>query len=265
MAWYEKPTVLSNINKDKNYVFLDESGDIKDFSKVISKINKGVKIESRDSNFVITAIYTGARNLSYMYASLCSFKEKHFGDHRILHTTDIFNKNDLYIPGTSTPRSDFIEELDELIDGFRFKVVATAFNKVRYVKKHKLNDSSKSSDIIKMIYKREFLKIEKMLVEMNKTATFVIEESSNPKMDKMILNVFVELRMKKRLINSESLYFTKKSAKCYPAGTEIVDFASRAIYSFYKNIEFVETAKKVYDLNLVYCTYLEFFDKEPKE
>lgn len=264
MAWYDKPTILSSINKERDYVFIDESGDIKDFSKIINKINKGVKVEPRDSNFVLTAIYTNAKSLSYMYASLCGFKEKHFGNHCILHTTDIFNK-DLTISGTSTPKSVFIEELNNLVDGFRYKVVATAFNKVRYIKKYGLTDSSKSLDVIRMIYKREFLKVEKMLIEMNKTATFVIEESSNPKIDKMILNLFVELKTKKRIINSKSLYFTKKAAACYPIGTEIADFTSRAIYSFYKNIEFVETAKKVYNLNLAYCKYLEFFDKEPKK
>lgn len=263
MAWYEKPTILANINKDRNYVFIDESGDIKDFSNVIKKINNGEKVKTRDSNFVLTAIFTNAKSLSYMYVSFCAFKEKHFGNHRILHTTDIFNK-DLMVNGTSTPKSDFIDELNNLVDSFRYKVVATAFNKALYVRKYKISDSSMSLDIIKMIYKREFFKIEKMLVEMDKTATYVIEESSNPKIDKMILKLFVELRTKKRLINSESLYFTKKSATCYPVGTEIADFSSRAIYSFYKNVEFVETAKKVYNLNLAYCKFIEFFDKEPK-
>ncbi len=73
MAWYDKPTLLANINKERNYVFIDESGDIKDFSTVIKKINKGENVEPRDFNFVLTAIYTNAKSLSYMYASLCDF------------------------------------------------------------------------------------------------------------------------------------------------------------------------------------------------
>lgn len=264
MAWYEKPTILANINKKKNYVFLDESGDIKDLSTVIKKFKNGEDIQQRDSNFVLTAVFVDAKSLSYIYASMCTFKEKHFGNHNVLHTTDIFNNN-FSIVGTSTPKSVFIEELNNLISGFRYKVVATAFNKAKYVKQYQLIDSSKAMDIIKSLYKRQFLKIEEMLSGLNKKSVFVIEESSNPKIDKMILSLFVELRTSKRLVNSESLYFTKKTATCYPVGTEIADFSSRAIYSYYKNIEFVETAKKVFDLNLKYCKYIDFFDKDPNK
>ncbi len=196
---------------------------------------------------------------------MCDFKMKHFGDSKtILHASDIFNK-ELCIRGTTTPKSLFIEELNELIDGYRYKVVATAFNKVRYIKKYGLLDETLSLSIIKALYKREFLKIEKMLIEIDREAIFVLEESSNPKIDKTILDLFVSLRKKKRLVNSLKLYFTKKDAFCYPVGTELADFTSRSIYSFFRNIEFIEIAKKVYNSNLSSNEFIEFFDREVKK
>lgn len=134
MSWYEKTTLLCKINKNQNYCFFDESGDIKDLSSIIKKINSGIYPNKRDSNFVITGVYIGSKNLEYIYALLSNFKNKHFGKNVILHNTEFFNNN-LTIEGGSTPKNLFIDELNELIGSFRYKVVATAFNKVEYIKK----------------------------------------------------------------------------------------------------------------------------------
>ena len=38
MSWVEKPTILSYISKEQNYIFIDESGDIKDLKTIIKKV-----------------------------------------------------------------------------------------------------------------------------------------------------------------------------------------------------------------------------------
>ncbi|MGI6714372.1 MAG: DUF3800 domain-containing protein [Bacilli bacterium] len=264
MAWYEKPTILAKINKNQNYAFLDESGDIKDLKTVIKKIEESVYIARRDSNFIITGIYVDSKKLEYIYAAFSNFKMKHFGNKNPLHATEVFNDKKTII-ATNTSKQEFIDELNGIISSFRYRIVATAFNKVDYVKKHQIKDSSIALSIIREIYKRQFMKMEDMLKELNRTAFFVVEESSNPKIDKIILDLFVFLRKRKRLVNAKKLYFTKKSASCYPVGIELADFSSRAIYSYFRNTEFINVLKKVYKSDFVYNKYIEFFDKPIKK
>ncbi len=137
MPWYNKPTLLSYINKKTDYVFIDESGSINNFKTIIKKARKGEPVALRDSTFVLTALYTSSRSLSYIYANFSSLKQKFFPKNKnfIFHSTDIVRRSFEYSKISDEKYALLTEQLATMIGKFKYSVVVTSINKITYAKK----------------------------------------------------------------------------------------------------------------------------------
>lgn len=266
MSWVEKPTILSYISKEQNYIFIDESGDIKDLKTIIKKVRNGECINVRDSNFVLNSIFLSKKNLLALYKSFSSLKKKYNIAKVNFHSVDIDHRRNAFSQKNMNDetRMKFLNELNDIIINSNYYLIATAINKYDYVRKYCINEAIEARDIIICIYEREFLKIEKMLSDLDKNAVLVIEESSNPKIDNLILQSFNELRIRKKIKRITALYFTSKNAKVYPVGTELADLTSKPIYQIFRNLEFIQILRKIYRFHANKFSSLEIFDKPIK-
>lgn len=265
MPWYAQPTILDRISPSFDYVFFDESGTITDLAATKKKLLRNVKIDIRNQIFVLNSTFLTSKNLRKLFQDFENLKNKYFNSKRvILHATEIDNKKGVFNINDNSFKS-FTTELNDIIISTPFYQHATGINKTDYIRKYYLNDDFVPSDLIQIIYKKHFMKLERMLKKMDRSAILVIEESSNPKMDKKILQLFVDLRIKKRLINCAKLYFTKKSAKIYPVGNELVDLTAKPIYKIFQNMEFIQLLKKFYKFNIEASSSLEYFDEKIKK
>lgn len=260
MAWYEQPTILSSIDQKSDYVFIDESGDIKDLKSIIKKIHNHSTVSVRDSNFLLTGIFIPSRNLKFLYGCFNELKIRYFNELFPFHAVDIDRNAEPYC-NLGEKKQDFCKELSEIVTGFRYEIVGTAINKVNYVEKYYPEECEIDyRDIIWSIYSRHFKKLEDILNDRIKDAIVVVEEGSDPEIDHLILDCFNWLRTTKKIVRLKKLYFTKKGAVLYPAGTELADFTSKAIYGVYRNIEFVTVLRKIHNSPINNTKYLEFFD-----
>lgn len=251
MAWYEKPTLIRGIAKDEYYVFGDESGDIRGLKATIKKYVAGESIKERDATFTLTSVFLFPKCLESLYASFQNIKQKYLGKNVPFHANEISNKTGLYSSENMDPKTyqDFIVELDEEVQKCKYTVQVTAFNKWEYVTRRDIKDPEKASEIITQIYKEHFKRVDAMLEDFDKTATFVLEESSNPKLDKMILDEFVKLRRRKTIKRIKSLYFTRKDANLYPAGTELADIVSQSMFYIFSHPKCYVSLRKTYFRN----------------
>lgn len=248
MAWYEKPTLIRRIAEDKYYVFGDESGDIRGLKATIKKYAAGDSIKERDATFSLTSVFLFPKCLESLYASFQNIKQKYLGKIVPFHANEISSKTGLYSIDNMDMATyqNFIIELDEEVNKCKYTVQVTAFNKWDYVSKRGIKDPEKASEIISQIYKEHFKRVEKMLEDYDKKATFVLEESSNPKLDKLILIEFIKLRKRQTIKRIESLYFTRKDATLYPAGTELADIVSQSMFYIFSHPKCYISLKKTY-------------------
>jgi len=65
-------------------------------------------------------------------------------------------------------------------------------------------------------------------------------------------------------VNCAKLYFTKKTAKVYPVGNELVDLTAKPVYKIFQSMEFVQLLKKFYNFNTSASSSLEYFDEKIK-
>lgn len=266
MAWTDKPTILTYINKENNYVFIDESGDIKDLKSVIKKVKKNESLNIRDCNFVLNSVFLNRKSLSFLYKKFINLKIKYNIENVKFHSVDIDNRKNAFSSENMDDgtRNKFLCELNDIIVNSDFYLIATALNKYDYARRFCIDNNIEARDIIIALYKREFYKIEKMLLNLETTAILVAEESSDPKIDNLILQTFNELRIKRKIKNITAFYFTKKSAKLYPVGTELADLTSKPIYNVFRNLEFIQILNKVYNFPLGKNSSLEIFNKPIK-
>ena len=248
MAWFDKPTLIRNIKKDTYYVFGDESGDIKGLKSTIKKYASGDSIKERDATFTFTSVFISPKCLESLYASFQKIKQQYLHTVLPFHAAEIERRSGIYssINLSDSDYQNFIISLDEEVRACKFIVQVTSFNKWEYVCKNNIADTEMASKIICMIYKNHFKRVEKMLVNLNKEAILVLEESSNPKMDKLILQEFVKLRKRKTINNIKSLYFTNKKAAMYPAGTELADIVSQSMFHIFSHPKCLTSLRKVY-------------------
>lgn len=248
MAWYDKPTLIRNINKDMHYVFGDESGDIKGLKSTIKKYVAGETIKERDATFTFTSIFISPKCLESLYASFQNIKKKFLPSIVPFHASEIENRKGIYSQSNMSDAvfQNFIIKLDEEVKVCKFTVQVTSFNKWAYVREHNITDISKASTIIRKLYKEHFLRIEKMLTQFDKEVVMVLEESSDPKMDKLILKEFLKLRWRKSISRIKALYFTNKNANLYPAGTELADIVSQSMFHIFSHPKCLISLKKVF-------------------
>lgn len=260
MAWYEQPTILGAIDKNSDYVFIDESGDIKDLKSIIKKLHNHESVPVRNSNFLLTGIFIPGRNLTYLYATFSELKSKYFGKQFAFHAVDIDRNAEPY-KSLGDKKQDFCRELNEIMSNFRYEIVGTAINKVNYVEKYyPVECEIDYRDIIWSIYSRHFKKLEDVLNARSRDAIVVVEEGSDPEIDHLVLDCFNWLRTTKKIIRLKTMYFTKKSANIYPVGTELADFTSKSLYGIYRNTEFITILRKIHNSPVNNTKYIEFFD-----
>lgn len=246
MSWKEKPTLLSKIIYNENYGFMDESGCITDLKSINKKIEKGEKIEIRDSIFVINSIFIKPYSLRKIISSVNKLKKKYFErDDIVLHSTEINNRKNEFANLTDDKYYSFCSELNDIILKNTFYQMTTGINKKIFVEKMIKFESFDEGKITRIVYNSIFRKIDYMLKNEGKKATLVVEESSNPDLDKLIVKILFKLKMKKKITNIKSMYFVSKKA-FYPSGSEIADLTARPIYKVYQNVEFVSLLKKLY-------------------
>lgn len=248
MAWYEKPTLIRSINKETYYVFGDESGDIKGLKSTIKKYVAGEMIKERDATFTFTSVFISPKCLESLYASFQNIKKQYFPNVVPFHASDIENRKGLYSQSNMSDEDyqSFILQLDEEVKICKFRVQVTSFNKWAYVRKHNITDINKASTIIRKIYKNHFLRVDNMLSSLNKEVVMVLEESSDPKMDKLILQEFLKLRRRKTVSRIKALYFTNKNANLYPAGTELADIVSQSMFRIFSHPKCLVSLRKVF-------------------
>jgi len=140
-----------------------------------------------------------SKNLKNLFRAFNKLKKKYFKSNKVIfHSTEIDNKKgDFDIDGSKF--KSFTEELNDIIVSTPFYQHATGINKADYIRKYYTTEEFIPSDLIQVLYKKHFMKVERMLKKLDRSAIFVIEESSNPKLDKKILQLFVDLRIKKSL------------------------------------------------------------------
>lgn len=248
MPWYDRPTLIRNINKGTYYVFGDESGDIKGLKSTIKKYAAGEIIKERDATFTFTSVFISPKCLESLYASFQNIKKQHFSTTVRFHASEIESRKGIYSQSNMSDADyqNFIIQLDEEVGICKYKVQVTSFNKWAYVYKHNITDANKASLIIRKIYKSHFLRVEKMLMKFDKNVVMVLEESSDPKMDKLILKEFLKLRWRKSVTHIKALYFTNKNANMYPAGTELADIVSQSMFRIFSHPKCIISLRKVY-------------------
>ena len=257
----DKPTILKSINKNCYYVFADESGDIKGMKSAIKKYLKGDILRDRDSTFVLTSVFISPACLKALYVTFKSIKEKYLGQVIPFHANEVEKHSGIYKDLHPVSYQNMIREIDDEVRKCRYVVQATAFNKWDYITKYDVRDLNDASKIICSIYKKHFRRVEAMLDDFGKDATMVIEESSDPKMDKMVLNVFKKLKSRGVLHHLNGLYFTRKSADMYPAGTELADFVSESMFHIFTHPKCLISLRKTYKIkNTIHRDILVFND-----
>lgn len=248
MSWMDKPTIIKKIEKDCFYVFADESGDIKGMKSAIKKYVGGDTVRERDSTFVLTSVFISPVCLKSLYATFEHIKKKYLGKSIPFHANEVEKHLGIYKNLEPITYQNMIKEIDDEVRKCRYVVQATAFNKWDYITKYDVRDFNDASRIIRSIYKKHFKRVELMLEDFDKTATMVIEESSDPKMDKMVLDVFVKLKLKGALRHLKGLYFTRKSFEMYPAGTELADFVSESMFHIFTHPKCLISLRKTYKI-----------------
>lgn len=235
MSWRDKPTLLKKINKETYYVFADESGDIKDLKNYIKKNIAGEQIRPSESTFIFTSVLVSPKSLMCLYAKFESIKDSYGLSGIPFHANDLDNRRNNYKNLSALDHQNLQIAIDEEMTCCRFIAQVSCIDKWKYIKTHNIQDLDLARFIIKKFYKKHFAAVNKMLESVGKTATFIIEESSDPKLDKIILESFCELKEKHSIKNIGALYFTNKSIKPYPSGVELADFVSNSLFKVFKH------------------------------
>lgn len=246
MSWKEKPTLLSKIVYDQNYVFMDESGCLTDLKSINKKTVNCERIDIRDSIFVINAVFIKPYSLRKITSSINQLKKKYFENpHIILHSTDINNRKNEFSKLDDEQYYAFASDLNDIILKNTFFQITTGINKKIFIEEMIKHEAFDEGKITRIVYNSIFRKIDYMLKNEGKKATLVAEESSNPDLDALIVKILYKLKKKKKISNIKAIYFVSKKA-FYPSGSEIVDLTARPIYKVYQNVEFVSLLKKLY-------------------
>ena len=249
MSWKDRPTILNKVNKDKNYVFSDESGHILGLRKLNNKIVNFLDVNIRDESiFMINSILVKGSNEVIAKRFINKIKFNYFNDvNIILRSTDIHcKKREFSFMKKDTVRGiEFGNDLTEYLQKTCFNQVCTAIDKINLLKNNGniVNEHDEMS-VIKHVYTAQIIKIAKMLAE-EKTEAILVFEAVDKKFDKIILDIVKNIKKmgtakhSRKFFNCiRAVYFTEKKSESYSPFGEIADLSSRPVYKHYLNIEY---------------------------